>query len=73
MLNKNTIEMQSSVLLPSMLCSRFQFKMVNNNNVEGQRWDLLDSERFRSFFDSDGRLVKEHEFRKAVFKGEPLQ
>ncbi|CAF1370035.1 unnamed protein product [Rotaria magnacalcarata] len=43
--------------------------MTNNNNVEEQRWKLLDQERFQSFFDSDGRLVKEHEFRKAVFKG----
>lgn len=41
-----------------------------NNNVEDQRWNLLTKERFQTFFDSDGRLVKEHEFRKAVFKGE---
>ncbi|UJR37673.1 hypothetical protein I4U23_030368 [Adineta vaga] len=43
--------------------------MTNNNNIEDQRWKLLDKERFQTFFDSDGRLVKEHEFRKAVFKG----
>ncbi|CAF3675536.1 unnamed protein product [Rotaria sordida] len=42
----------------------------NNNNIDDIRWKLLDKERFQSFFDSDGRLVKEHEFRKAVFKGE---
>jgi hypothetical protein len=42
----------------------------NNNNIEDQRWKVLDKERFQTFFDSDGRLVKEHEFRKAVFKGE---
>ena len=48
----------------------FHFKMVNNNNIEDQRWTLLDDARFQTFFDSDGRLVKEHEFRKAVFKGE---
>lgn len=44
--------------------------MSNNTNTDEQRWKLLDSERFQSFFDSDGRLVKEHEFRKGVFKGE---
>ncbi|CAF2533248.1 unnamed protein product [Rotaria sp. Silwood2] len=44
--------------------------MANNSNIEESRWKLLDKERFQSFFDSDGRLVKEHEFRKAVFKGE---
>ncbi|CAF3460992.1 unnamed protein product [Rotaria sp. Silwood1] len=43
--------------------------MANNNNIEELRWKLLDKERFQSFFDSDGRLVEEHEFRKAVFKG----
>ena len=39
-------------------------------SVEDQRWDPLDQENFQTFFDSDGRLVKEHEFRQAVFKGE---
>lgn len=41
-----------------------------NNNVEDRRWKVLDEEQFERYFDSDGRLVKEHEFRKAVFKGE---
>lgn len=42
----------------------------NNNNIEDHRWDQLDQEHFQSYFDSDGRLVKDHEFRKSVFKGE---
>lgn len=46
--------------------------MNDNDKIENLRWSLLDKERFQSFFDSDGRLVKEHEFRKAVFKGERL-
>lgn len=41
-----------------------------NNNVEDRRWKVLDEEQFERYFDPDGRLVKEHEFRKAVFKGE---
>lgn len=44
--------------------------MVNNNNIEDHRWNKLDRDDFQSYFDSDGRLVKDHEFRKAVFKGE---
>lgn len=41
-----------------------------DNSIENQRWERLDKEKFQTFFDTDGRLVKEHEFRKAVFKGE---
>jgi hypothetical protein len=29
----------------------------------------LDDASFSEFFDNDSRLVKEHEFRKAVFRG----
>jgi hypothetical protein len=29
----------------------------------------MNSEKFSKFFDIDKRLVKEHEFRKTVFKG----
>lgn len=29
----------------------------------------LDDRVFRTFFDNDSRLVKEHEFRKSVFRG----
>ena len=43
---------------------------MDNNNVEDKRWEPLNKIRFESFFDSDGRLVKENDFRKAVFKGE---
>jgi hypothetical protein len=30
----------------------------------------LDVVKFKTFFDQDDRLVKEHEFRRAVFEGE---
>jgi hypothetical protein len=29
----------------------------------------MDINKFNLFFDTDKRLVKEHEFRKAIFKG----
>jgi len=50
----------------------FGFKMTNKDEtkIEDQRWERLDKDKFQTFFDPDGRLVKEHEFRKAVFKGE---
>ena len=32
----------------------------------------MDSEKFSTFFDNDKRLVKEHEFRKSIFKGNYL-
>lgn len=31
----------------------------------------LNDVSFLEFFDTDSRLVKEHEFRKAVFRGRP--
>ena len=30
---------------------------------------MIAPENFDSFFDNDNRLVKEHEFRRAVFRG----
>lgn len=33
----------------------------------------MDSEKFSTFFDNDKRLVKEHEFRKSIFKGNYLR
>ena len=42
----------------------------DETKIEDQRWERLDKDKFQTFFDPDGRLVKEHEFRKAVFKGE---
>ncbi|XP_041462861.1 TBC1 domain family member 15-like isoform X2 [Lytechinus variegatus] len=38
-------------------------------DVENTRGPPLDRERFEHFFDSEGRLVDEHGFRKAVFRG----
>lgn len=46
------------------------FQMVNVEKINDTRWDRLTEVEFNTFFDSDGRLVKEHDFRKSVFKGE---
>ncbi|CAF0784271.1 unnamed protein product [Didymodactylos carnosus] len=42
-------------------------------SIPDERWAPLNKQTFQTFFDSDGRLVKEHEFRKAVFKGGLIQ
>ena len=32
-------------------------------------FEALDANKFKNFFDTDQRLINEHEFRKSIFKG----
>jgi hypothetical protein len=48
--------------------------MENNNALGSQQTSFgdvsaLSADKFKTFFDQDERLINEHEFRKAIFKG----
>lgn len=52
-----------------VLPDHWQPEITLSEEVENTRGPALDRERFELFFDSEGRLVDEHGFRKAVYRG----
>ncbi|XP_071489030.1 TBC1 domain family member 15-like [Diadema antillarum] len=44
-------------------------EVIADDNLGSGRGPALDREKFETFFDKEGRLVDEHGFRKAVFRG----
>ncbi|XP_030836923.1 TBC1 domain family member 17 [Strongylocentrotus purpuratus] len=52
-----------------VLPDHWQPEITVGEELENIRRPPLDRERFEQYFDSEGRLVDEHGFRKAVFRG----